>query len=339
MLKTRIPVLFLACVALISPISRAADRNGGDIKALCTTFPIYLITRNVTAGVPGVTVDLMIPAALGCPHDYALTPGDMRKLENADVLIVNGLGMEEFLGTPVERANPGLIQIDSSKGVDNLLEYPEDHDHEEEDEAEAEDHDHEGEDEDHDHEAEAEDHDHDHEHEGVNPHLYVSPSMAARLAENIAEELARAVPAGGDALRQNAGRYRAAMEKLIEQGRALSSRLANRRIVEPHGAFDYLARDLGLEIVGILQPHGIDLSAAGMLELLETIRREKPGAIFIEPQYSDKPGLAISRETGIPLFVLDPIATGPDDAPLDYFTTTMLRNFEILESALGAGKK
>ncbi|MDR2390943.1 MAG: metal ABC transporter substrate-binding protein [Planctomycetota bacterium] len=333
MLKMRIPVLFVACFALFPPALRAADRNGGDIKALCTTFPIYLIARNVAADVPGITVDLMIPAALGCPHDYALTPGDMRKLEDADVLIVNGLGMEEFLGTPVEKANPDLIQIDSSKGIDNLLEYPEDHDHEEEHEAEDHDHDHD--------EAEAEDHDHDHghKHEGVNPHLYVSPSMAARLAENIAEDLARIVPDGAAALRRNAGRYRGAMERLVDQGRALGSRLANRRIVEPHGAFDYLARDLGLEIVGILQPHGIDLSAAGMLELLETIRREKPGAIFIEPQYSDKPGLAVSRETGIPLFVLDPVATGPDDAPLDYFTTAMVRNFGILENALGAAKK
>jgi zinc transport system substrate-binding protein len=63
----------------------------------------------------------MIPAEMGCPHDYALTPQDMRKLAKADVLIVNGLGLEEFLGAPLQKANPTLRIVDSSQGITQVL--------------------------------------------------------------------------------------------------------------------------------------------------------------------------------------------------------------------------
>jgi ABC-type Zn uptake system ZnuABC Zn-binding protein ZnuA len=90
--------LLTACaMALPSSPSRAATPQ---LRILASTFPIYQITRNVTRDVEGIALELMIPAALGCPHDYVLTPQDMDKLAKADLLIINGLGMEEFLGSP-----------------------------------------------------------------------------------------------------------------------------------------------------------------------------------------------------------------------------------------------
>lgn len=59
----------------------------------------------------------MLPAQAGCPHDYALTPQDMSKLAQADILVLNGLGLEAFLGSPSARAQKELHTIDSSKGI------------------------------------------------------------------------------------------------------------------------------------------------------------------------------------------------------------------------------
>ena len=102
----------LAAVFLgVSP-PPAAGRN-----LLCTTFPLHLFVRNIAQGREGVRIDRLLPASLGCPHHYALTPHDMRRLAAADVLVVNGLGLEEFLGAPLHRVNPDLRVIDSSRGA------------------------------------------------------------------------------------------------------------------------------------------------------------------------------------------------------------------------------
>ena len=56
--------------------------------------------------------------------------------------------------------------------------------------------------------------------------------------------------------------------------------------------------------------------------------------LFIEPQYEDKAAQAISRETGAPIYTLDPIVTGPQDAPLTYYEDVMRQNLSILLTAL-----
>ncbi len=287
----------------------------GDVNILCSTFPICQITRNVAAGYAGAKVELLLPASLGCPHHYSLTPQDMQKMARADVLVVNGLGMEEFLGAPVRKANPRLIVVDSSQGIEGLLPYAGGHDHDEPAE---------------DREAE-----HEREGEGANPHLFASPRQAAQLALNIAAGLAKVDPDGATVYEKNAKAYAARMNVLADDMAAEVKKLRNNRVVQPHGVFDYLARDIGLEIVAVTQPHGQEPSAAEMLELVRLIREKQAGAVFTEPQYSPKVGQTLAREAGIPTAVLDPVALGPADAPLDYYETAMRKNLETLRATLG----
>jgi len=309
----------------IGALAFGATLARAELNVLCTTFPIHLIARNVAQGRAGVDLQLLLPAGMGCPHDYALTPQDLRKIAAADVLVVNGLGLEEFLGAPVETANPDVETVDSSAGIQDLLEYAHEH-------AEAE--------EEHDHEAEA-DHDHaehdhgHHHHTGVNPHLFASPRQAARIALNVAAGLSKADPEGAGVYFRNAQAYADRLNALADEMAALGRTLKNNRIVEPHGVFDYLARDMGLEVVAVLRPHGQEPSAAEMLELVRTLRAKQAGAIFTEPQYPAKVGAALARETGLPTATLDPVATGPDEAPLDYYETAMRQNMEVLRATLG----
>jgi ABC-type Zn uptake system ZnuABC Zn-binding protein ZnuA len=275
---------------------------------------MYLFTRNVTQGRDGVRVSLMIPAQLGCPHDYSLTPRDMRKIARADVLVINGLGMEQFLGPPLQKAHPSLTVIDSSRGIGGIL-----------------------------HETDLE------ENAGAgpgssghgspipeNPHLFASPAMAARIVENIARGLARIDPAGAGIYTANARIYAAKMNRLAGDFARLGRQLSNNRIVTQHAVFDYLARDTGLKVVAVIQTHaGQAPSAAQMIHLISVIKKEKAGALFTEPQYRGRIAQTIAREAGIPASILDPVANGPENAPLDYYETVMRKNLSTLRGTLG----
>jgi ABC-type Zn uptake system ZnuABC Zn-binding protein ZnuA len=302
------------CISfLMFMIAGEAFSSEKRVNVLCSAFPIYQITRNVTQGSAGVNVELMLPSNLGCPHDYSLTPGDMQKLAKADVLVINGLGMEEFLGAPIKRANSRLAMIDSSTGIRNLLEYTEeDHDiggyHEE----------------------------NGHHHEGHNPHLFASPRMCGLLAVNIARGLSKADPKRAGIYSRNATDYKYKMDRLADEFTSQVKKLKNRNIVTQHGAFDYLARDAGLRIVAVLQSHpGQEPSASEMLSIVKEIKKYKAGAIYYEPQFSSKTPQTLSKETGIPAAILDPCATGPENAGLDYYERVMRRNIVTIQRTPG----
>ena len=83
--KGKVYALLLICTLLASLFAvSGAVAAEAKVRVLATTYPVYLITRAVTQSSPDVQVDLLIPAQTGCPHDYALTPQDMRKLAAAD---------------------------------------------------------------------------------------------------------------------------------------------------------------------------------------------------------------------------------------------------------------
>jgi ABC-type Zn uptake system ZnuABC Zn-binding protein ZnuA len=306
--------LITSCALVLQhpPESLGAEKT---LHVLVSTFPIYQITRNVTAGADRLQVELMIPAQLGCPHDYALAPQDMQKLAKADVLIINGLGMEEFLGAPLNKAHPGLKLIDSSQGVEGILNYKE---------TETEEHAHQA------------DHEHQHHANAPNPHLFASPRMSALVANSIAAQLSAIDPAGAKLYAANAQAYGQRMQRLFDDCATLGKRLKNNRIATQHGVFDYLARDMGLEVVAVVEAHaGQEPSAGEMLAIIAAVKQEKAGAIFTEPQYPEAVGKTIAKEAGIVAATLDPVANGPEQAPLDYFEKVMRTNLITLEKTLG----
>ncbi len=323
---------------LLGSSAFCAEKAPGQLEILCTTFPLYQFTRNIVDGIPGVTLKLMLPAAAGCPHDYTLTPQDLQKIARAEVLIINGLGMEEFLGAPITEANPNIHIIDSSSGIDSLLNYSEEED------ADAEHHDaeqHENHDTHHDTDHDAEHHHthhtdgQHHHHTGINPHLFVSPNLAARISINIGNALAAIDPAHAEDYLKNTQHYHAVLTELNQKFTQTGAQLANKKIIEPHGVFDYLARDLGLEIVAVLQPHGQEPSAARLHHIIKIIQSEKPGAIFTEPQFPDKAAKTLARETGIAVVEIDPVASGPENTPRDYYQTVMEQNLKLIRQTLG----
>ena len=320
-------------LTIVSPAGSIADDSTIDIIA--TTFPVHLITQAVVAGDPGAGLDLLLSPSLGCPHDYVLTPADMRRAGNAEVIITNGLGLDDFIDDLIgNRKDGGPIVVDSSRGLLGIMEYAKEH------------HDDEGHDDHHECDGHGDTEGHHspaehsaeggHRHEGVNPHIFASPLMAASMALNIARQLGAARPSMASRYLANATAFMTRMTVLDAEFRVAVGRLKNRRIVTQHGVFDYLARDAGLEIVAVIQTHpGKEPSASEMLELVRKIRAAGAGAVFAEPQYRLKMPQALSLEAGIPMGILDPVANGPEGAEPDYYEKTMRANIAVLEKYLG----
>jgi len=287
---------------------------GAEVIFVCTTFPLRIFTMNVTQGCAGTRVEQLVPSSAGCPHRYSLTPRDMRKIAGARVLIVNGLGLEEFLAIEeIKKVNPGITIVDSAAGLQDLLEYrggqaDEPHTH---------------------HHAD------DHGENAVNPHLFASPRRAAKQALNIAAGLAHADPERAETYLENGRKYAARLDALADEMRALGTRLKVRRVLHPEGIFNYLVCDMGLELIGGHLPHGHEPSAGEMAELIATARAEGAGAILLDVSTPPRFGEMLARELGLPKVVLDSVAAGPNDAQPDYYERVMRTNMQTLHNVFG----
>lgn len=87
-----------------------------ELKVVTSFYPMYIATVNVTEGLDYVHVENLSEPETGCLHDYQLRPEDMKLLSTADVFVVNGGGIEEFL-TDVAAAYPDLVIVDASHGI------------------------------------------------------------------------------------------------------------------------------------------------------------------------------------------------------------------------------
>lgn len=100
---------------------REQTRQGKRLTIICSFYPVYITTLNVVEGIEGVEVSSLLPSSgEGCLHDYHLTPSDMSRLKAADVLVINGGGMENFV-TKATQVNPDLKIIDASRGIKLMM--------------------------------------------------------------------------------------------------------------------------------------------------------------------------------------------------------------------------
>lgn len=295
-------LLLFQCAAL------TASAVTSSFTIVASFYPVYLATRNVTRDVPGVQVLSMAPPTVGCLHDYQLTPADMVTLNRADVLVINGAGMEPMLDSWIKQY-PQLPVIDSSQGIALIMQSAHHHHH----------------------------HGHHHHHEACaaapNPHYWLSISRHIQQVQTIALGLAAADPARAERYLTNAARYVTALRRLRCELRRMLADLPQRELITMHDAFPYFAQEFDLRIAGVIQREpGHAPSARHLAELAHLIKHKHLRAIFVEPQYADAAARTLARETGATVATLDSIVTGPDD--LDAYLIAMRHNAHTLVKAL-----
>lgn len=293
--------LYLVVSLFCSSPAFASER----LKIVCTFFPVYLFTRKVVENQPNVSVELLIPPTMGCPHDYALTPGDLRKISQADLIVANGLGMETFLFSAGLEISKKLPIVNAAQGFEPNRTYINHEDF---------------------------DHSQDKSHLS-NPHLFASPRMAVVYINNIEKALSLADPDKTELYKKNSGQFILHLKELERSLKNAVTGAANKKVVILHDSLEYLVRDAGLEVAEVIHSDK-KLFPKEIIRLARRIKKSRPVAIFTDPQYSSRMVEMLSRETGVAHYILDPMASG-GEYNTDYYVTVMQRNVEILKRALG----
>ena len=294
-------MLAAACTLglLLSACSSPAasqPKDDGKLHVLTTTYPVYLFTTAVTEGVDNVEVSLLVNQQTSCLHDYTLTVSDMKAIESADVIVMNGAGLEDFMDDALAASDAPVI--DCSEGIDLLPALG-----------------HEG-------------HDHDTEYD---PHIWMSYENATRMLENIGTGLGNLDPEHDEDYYRNFDNANDAMGYDPDKLAAL----ADQPLITFHDGFQYFAQATGLNLLkAIEEEEGAEASAAEIQEIVSLIREYDIPAIFTEVNGSDATAQAISRETGCQVYQLDMIMSG-DGTGIQPYVDAMEKNMDTILEALG----
>ena len=295
-------VLALLLTACGAPAAGTEDDD--TLHVLATTYPVYLFTTAVTEGVEGVEVSLLVNQPVSCLHDYTLTVTDMKAVERADVVVINGAGLEDFLDDAL--AASGGAVIDCSAGLELLPAMG-----------------HEG-------------HNHDTEYD---PHIWMDPAYAQEMMAVIAQGLGEALYGDGWAAHGALHTNQLAAGDMLEQARQRWAEqlapLAGAELITFHDGFQYFARAFDLTLLkAIEEEEGAEASAAEIQEIAGLIAEYGIPAIFTEVNGSDATANAIARETGVAVEQLDMIMSGGGTGIQPYIDA-MQGNIDTIVEALG----
>ena len=284
--------LLLVVILLVGLAGCAAPHSTPQVMA--TTKPVYDFTSRLCDGTD-ISVGLLINESVSCLHDYSLSVDQVRNAEAAEVIVVSGGGLEEFM----EELLSGQDKvIDSSLDIP-LLECTEEHDH-----------------------------GHDHHHE-QDAHIWLAPENAKRMAQNICAGLCEIYPEHRSRFQANLVQLEEELDALQAYGEKTLSSLTCRELVTFHNGFGYFAHAFDLTIAAAVEEEsGSEASAKELIHLIELMQVHHIPAVFTEVNGSASAATIISVEIGVPSYALD---MGMES---DYFEM-MYQNINTVKEALG----
>ena len=287
---------FFAVLLLLLLLTGCSGGEADSIDIAATTGPVAQFARAITDG-SGLTVTQVISDSVSCLHDYTLSVRQMQALEQADVVLISGAGLEEAMEDLLsQRASV----VDCSRDILLL-------------EAET-------------HEAHEHAHDHDHDHD---PHIWLDPQRAALMVANMTDGLCETYPQHEALFRKNAETLILRLQELKAYGDEALQSLSCRQLITFHDGFAYLADSFDLEILAAIEEEsGSEASAKDLTEMVHLVREHGLPAVFTERHGSVSAAGIICRETGISAYSLDMAMGGGD-----YFAA-MTANIDALKEAL-----
>ena len=292
----------LLCAAAVLSLCACGKENKetdeNTFRVVTSFYPVYVAALNIMDGAENTSLTNLTKPNLGCMHDYALTTEDMKKLTNADVFIVNGQGMETFIGN-VSLGIPGLVTLESGEDIPVVIE---------EDEGET-----------------------------RNPHYWMNIDNAIAQAEKIEQMLSSQNAENEGIYKENLETYRNKLLKLKEEASSRMAKYESRDMVLFHESFDYFAREFGLNVVSVISNHdGSAPSPQKLAETVEFIKSKNIKAVFTESQFDTSVADTVAREAGCEVYVLDTLTSGEiDDAVKDAYINAVHKNLDTLERAFG----
>ena len=320
-MKKRIIPLLLALALVLTGCGggSSADTDNARLRVVTTTYPIYLFASALTRDVDGVVVERLDTGSTSCLHDYTLSVNDMKKLAHAQVIALNGAGLEDFMDDALATSEAAVIDCD--EGVDLLPALTS--------------HDVEG---DHDHDE----HDHDgHDHGDIDPHYWMDPRRAVQMIENLADGLSQADPDHADDYAQAARRCTAQLSGWAEELDGLFADARQRGVDIPglitfHDGFQYFAAAYDLPLLASIEEEaGSEASAKEIVEITDLVKEKGIPVIFTEVNGSDATAQAIHRETGCAVAQLTMVMDGPDDQLVNYYNALLANAKAVIDGFAG----
>jgi ABC-type Zn uptake system ZnuABC Zn-binding protein ZnuA len=253
-------VLAAGCSGGAQPAgSGGGGAQGATLEVVATTTQVADFARVV--GGDRVRVTSLIKPNVDA-HDYEPSPADIDAIARADLVLQNGVGLEEWLDDTIKSSGFQGEVVDTSQGVALRQDEGGERD----------------------------------------PHIRQNPRNARLMAANIERALATAEPAAATRFAANLAAYTRELEALdAEVARQIDS-LANKKLVTNHDAFGYYIDRYGLELVGSVIPSSdtsAELSGRDIRDLVAKIRATKVKAVFTEASLPPRTAETIASEAGV----------------------------------------
>lgn len=341
-----------AAVLALSSCSSAGDSSAGGAERLrVVTTTTQLADFSAVVGGDDIELtSLMKPGSSA--HHFDPTPGDLLAIGKADVLVINGAGLDEFIESSIDASGFKGTIIDASSGVDLTAakaitqegKAAQEGNAAQEGAAAHEDHDHSDHAE-HEHGDEAghDEHGDDHDHGDINPHLWTAPMQAADMVSEIAAGLAKADPAHSADYTERAESYNGKLSEMNDWIAAEFEKVPveDRVLVTGHDSLRYYLHEYNIAYAGSLLPSfedNAEPSAAEVDALVAAIKERGVKAIFVESSLSPKLAQTVAKEAGVKVIDADTLyvdSLGPQGSGAESYISATLHNTQVILDAWG----
>ena len=295
-----IPLLILLCAAC-APVQAQTPAAGGNLNVVATTTIVGDVVSNI--GGEKIELTVLLPAGTD-PHNFEAAPRDIAAVAEAQLLFVNGAGLERFMQRLIENAGGEARTVPLSDGLDLITASPDDD-----------------------------------EHGGFDPHVWLDPGMVAGWVPLVEQSLSELDPANAATYKKNASRYLEELQQLdswiVEQVSQIPQ--AERKIVADHLVFAYFARRYGFEQIGAAVPAFSTLaepSAQELAALEDKIRQGGVKAILVGSTVNPALSERIARDTGIQVVPIYSGSLSPPGGPAATYLDFMRYNVNAIVQAL-----
>ena len=308
-------VIPLASLAITQPnlSSEISTTENSKLQVVTSANFLYEFSQNI--GKEMVDVTLLVPMGAD-PHDWEPTIRDTERLQEANMIIVNGIGYEHWLNSLEVTDIPGIL-VDTSNGISILdsAKYDEEKhdDHTKEDGHDDEDK-----------------HD-EHNHGALDPHIWLNPVFAQLQVKNIANALSNSDPTNKNYYQSNAAIYNQELNLLDTKIRTELSGCKT-DFITFHDAFSYFSEEYGLTqhtIISSTDSHG-EVTPKTLENIISLARELNIKIIFAEESTSIKTSQVIADEIGGKVLVLSPLEIVSDET----YVEKMTQNLQSLKDAL-----
>ena len=282
-------VVVLLCASLLVCLASCGKKEGppadaGKLRVITTLFPLYDFARNVGGDAAHVT--LLLPPGLE-PHSFEPKPGDVLRVNNADIFIYTGKEMEPWVENILKSIDSKkLLVVNASKDIALLASIGSGHGHGEHGHGETVERQH----------AEGR----------LDPHIWLDFARAQKMVENIRDGFISKEPSRKDVFTKNAAQYNARLSALDREFKAGLSDCRHHLFIHGgHFAFNYLAKRYNLDYVSAYEGSpDSEPSPRKIMELKKLVKDKGVKYIYYEELIMPRIAEVVARETGCELLFL-----------------------------------